>query len=296
MEEMLTSEGLASPQTFAGIPPEQSAWERARVAIVPVPYDLTASYRPGARLGPQAIIEASRQLELYDEELEAEPYRVGICTLPPLEPVAKGPEQMIAKVERVVSEVLAAGKLPLLLGGDHSITLGAVRALASGGGLSVLQLDAHADLRDEYQGTKFSHACVGRRISELARLLQLGVRSLSREEAKFLKGSEITMITARSLLKDPGPAERAIGELADPLYITVDLDVLDPAVMPAVGTPEPGGLDWQTLLRLLRYAFEGRRVVGCDLVELAPIAGLSAPDYLAAKLVYKIIGYLSLRL
>jgi agmatinase len=296
MEERLIAEGITSPQAFAGLPPEHSNWERARVAIIPVPYDLTASYRSGARLGPQAILEASRQLELYDEELGMEPYRVGICTLPPLEPAAAGPEQMIARVERVVSEVLATGKLPLLLGGDHSITLGAVRALTSSERLSVLQLDAHADMRDEYQGTKWSHACVGCRIGELAGLVQLGVRSLSREEAEFLKGSEITMITARSLLEDPRPAERAIDELADPLYITVDLDIFDPALMPAVGTPEPGGLDWQMVLALLRHAFETRRVVGCDLVELAPIPGLSAPDYLAAKLVYKMIGYWSLNL
>jgi agmatinase len=255
-----------------------------------------ASYRPGARLGPQAILETSRQLELYDEELEREPYRVGICTLPPLEPVAEGPEQMIARIKRVVSEVLAGGKFPLLLGGDHSITLGAVQALTASGKLSVLQLDAHADLRDEYQGTKWSHACVGRRIGELAGLVQLGVRSLSREEAEFLEVSEITMITARTLLEDPRPAERAIDRLKDPLYITVDLDVLDPALMPAVGTPEPGGLDWQSTLALLRYASKTHRVVGCDLVELAPIPGLSAPDYLAAKLVYKMIGYWSLSL
>jgi len=260
--------------------------------LVPVPYDLTASYQPGARRGPQAILEASLHLELYDEELDSEPYQAGIHTLPQLEPVASGPEEMIRRVEQAVAEIGGAGKLPITLGGDHSITLGAVRALsAQYGQLSVLQLDAHADLRDEYQGTRWSHACVGRRISEIARLIQIGLRSLSREEAAFLEALKITAIYAHELTHDLRAAERAIAALSDPVYITLDVDVFDPALMPAVGTPEPGGLSWQVTLAILRRAFEAHRVVGCDVVELAPIPGLIAPDFLAAKLVYKLIGY-----
>lgn len=277
---------------FAGIPEEYSHWEGAQVVLLPVPYDLTASYRPGARRGPQAILEASPQLELYDEELDLEPYRVGIHTLPPLEPVAQGPEAMIGRVCQAVGEIAAAGKFPIVLGGDHSITVGAVRALIPRyGKLSVLQLDAHADLRDEYQGTRWSHACVGRRIDELARLTQVGLRSLSHKEAEFLKKSGITAIYARELSDDLGAAEQAIAKLSDPVYITLDMDVFDPALVPAVGTPEPGGLGWQEVIAILKRVFETHRVVGCDVVELAPIPGLIAPDFLAAKLVYKLIGY-----
>jgi len=235
-------------------------------------------------------LEASLQLELYDEELDSEPYQVGIHTLAPLEPVAEGPKAMIERVRRAVGEIAKAGKFPLVLGGDHSITLGAVQALSSHyGKLSVLQLDAHADLRDEYQGTRWSHACVGRRIGELARLTQIGLRSLSREEAEFLKSSDITAIYAHELSQ--GAVERVIDDLGDPVYLTLDMDVFDPALVPAVGTPEPGGLGWPVVLAILKRVFKTHRVVGCDIVELAPIPGLIAPDFLAAKLVYKLIGY-----
>lgn len=294
MEEQLILEGLAVPRTFAAVPLEYSSWERSRVVLLPVPYDFTTSYQAGARAGPQAILEASVNLELYDEELEKESYRVGIHTLPPLEPLASGPEEMSARVEQVTRRILQAGKFPILLGGDHSITLGAVRAMANERGrFDVLQLDAHADLRDSFQGARYSHACVGRRISEIANLVQVGVRSLSLEEAEFLRVSNVKMVHAREWLSDPKTAEQALDALEDPVYLTLDVDVFDPAIMPATGTPEPGGPSWQAVLMLLRRAFERHRVIGCDVVELAPIPGLIAPDILAAKLVYKLIGYWS---
>ncbi len=295
MEERLIAEGLAAPRTFAAVPPEHSSWERSRVALLPVPYDLTTSYQAGARRGPEAILEASLHIELYDEELEREPYLVGIHTLPALEPLASGPEEMSVRIEHATKEILKGGRFPILLGGDHSITLGAVRALtAVHKELSVLQLDAHADLRDSFQGTKYSHACVGRRISEIAQLFQVGIRSLCREEAEFLRSSNIMSLSAREWQRDPKASRRALDTLKDPVYITLDVDVFDPAIMPATGTPEPGGLDWQTVTALLRRVFEKHRVVGCDVVELAPIGGLVAPAFLAAKLVYKMIGYFSI--
>jgi agmatinase len=293
LHEKLVREELAVPQTFAALPPEFSDWERARTALLPVPYDGTASYVPGARRGPQAILEASPQLELYDAELQVEPYRVGITTLPPLD-VVIDPEAMLVRVEHAVSEIIRGEKFPVVLGGDHSITVGVIRALQKRySSLSVLQLDAHADLREEYQGSRFSHACVARRLVELGcQVVQLGIRSLTREEAQWLRESEaITTVCAQELAQDFTRAFQALDELSSPVYITLDVDVFDPSVMPATGTPEPGGLSWYDVLRVLRGAFERFEVVGCDLVELAPIGGLVAPDFLVARLVYKLIGY-----
>ena len=293
IHERLLQEGLSLPPTFAALPAEYASWERAQVALLPVPYDGTASYRPGARRGPSAILEASPQLELYDEELQAEPYRVGIATLPPLDAVID-PEAMTKRVEQAVSLVLQSEKFPIVLGGDHSITVGAVRALAERyGPLSVLQLDAHSDLREEYQGSRFSHACVARRILELGcSLVQLGIRSLTREDAELIRQQEaLTTVYAHELHRDFKGALGALERLRGPVYISVDLDVLDPGVMPAVGTPEPGGLGWYQLLAVLREAFVRYEVVGCDVVELCPIEGMVAPDFTAARLVYKLIGY-----
>ncbi len=295
--------GLGVPQTFAALPPEFSNWERAGVAILPVPYDGTASYRGGARRGPRAILEASPQLELYDEELQIEPYRVGIATLPPLD-VVLDPEAMVERVEQAVLGVLQSEKFPVVLGGDHSITVGVVRALRERyGPLSVLQLDAHADLRDEYQGSRLSHACVARRLVELGcSLVQIGIRSLTRDDAEFIRQQEaVVAVYAREIRFDSGSgsgfnsgsarALEALEQLRSPVYISVDLDVFDPGEVPAVGTPEPGGLRWYEVLAILRKAFERFEVVGCDVVELCPVEGLIAPDFAAARLVYKLIGY-----
>ena len=295
MEEQLISEGLAAPRVFAGLPLEYSSWENAEVALLPIPYDLTTSYQAGTRRGPQAILDASLHVELYDDELESEPYHVGIHTLPLLEPLASGPEEMGKRLEHATKQILKLRKFPIVLGGDHSITLGIVKALtAEHKTLSVLQLDAHADLRDSYQGTKYSHACAGRRISEIAQLFQIGIRSLSLEEAQFMKRSKVTTVYAREVLRDSKTSQKVLNALSDPVYITLDVDVFDPSIMPATGTPEPGGLDWLEVLALLRHVFENHRVVGCDVVELAPVPGIAAPDFLTAKLVYKLIGYWSI--
>lgn len=294
----LSVEGILN---FGGLPKE--AFKKpARFSVLPVPYDLTASYISGMRNGPRAIIEASTHMELYDEELQCEPYEAGIETLPSLEPTALGPSEMIKKVRAATVEILDSGTIPVLLGGEHSITLGMVQALLERyPKLSVLQLDAHADMRDEYQDTPYNHACVARRISELCPIVQVGVRSLSMEEAEFLKSEARAGKKAKTKIKTYYATEvikginwdNVVRELTDEVCITIDLDVFDPAIMPATGTPEPGGLGWYDALGVLRKAISKRKVVGFDVVELCPLPGNIAPDFLAAKLVYKMMGYVN---
>ena len=277
--------------TFGGIPREDSLWENSRVVFLPVPYDLTTTYFPGARRGPLAILEASTHLELFDEELEVEVCRLGFHTLEPLEAVASGPEEMVRQIRAYAAPVTRANKFPVLIGGEHTVTLGAVQALGEKyPRLSFLQLDAHADLRESYEGTPFSHACVGRRLAELGPLVQVGVRSLSLEENLYLRNAPIKCFPWHSLSGTPDWVEQVAQALSGEVYVTIDLDVLDPAIMPAVGTPEPGGLDWKTLTQFLAHLAREKSVVGIDVVELAPIPGLIAPDFLAAKLIYRFLG------
>ena len=281
------------PFNFCGT--EWVQFEKCKVVVLPVPYDSTASYNPGARNGPHAIIQASRNMELYDEELGFSPADIGIYTLDELEPSMKSPEDQVARVEEAVGEILEEKKFPVTLGGEHSISLGAVRAVCeSFDDVSVLHLDAHADCRNEYEGTKYSHACAARRFSELCPVIQLGIRSLSAEEAEFLKGSEdVRTFFMKDIRKDglELALERAIPELSDNVYISFDIDALDPGIMPATGTPEPGGFGWYEALEILRKVCEQKKVVGFDLVELSPIPGSPASDFLAAKLAYKFLGY-----
>jgi len=280
------------PCNFGGLPPFLSRWENAAVAVLPVPYDLTASYQSGSRRGPMAILEASTQLEWYDEELKSETCRVGIHTLPLMEPTASGAHRMIGRVKKAAGTILEAGKFPVLLGGEHSLTLGMVEALDERHpALSVFFLDAHCDMRDTYQQSRYSHACVGRRIAERCPMVQVGVRSLSLEEAEHVKNSKLNLIMAGSRRPARSLVNAVLSGLTENVYISVDLDVLDPSIMPAVGTPEPGGLGWYEILELLGNVCARRRVVGFDVVELCPIAGCVAPDFLAAKLTYKLMGY-----
>lgn len=287
---------------FGGLPKDIVEGKVPMFAVVPVPYDLTASYISGMRNGPRAIIEASTHMELYDEELDCEPYEAGIETYPQLESTALGPEEMIKRVRKVSADVLSTGRIPVLLGGEHSITLGLVQSLLKKyPDLSVLQLDAHADMRDTYQDSPFNHACVARRISEVCPIVQVGIRSLSVEEADFLKaekkagkkaGSRISTFTATDVLKGID-WNKVVSKLTGNICITVDLDVFDPAIMPATGTPEPGGLLWYDVLAVLKKAIYSKNVVGMDVVELCPLPGNIAPDFLTAKLVYKMMGYVS---
>jgi len=278
------------PHNFGGLEDEFASLEAARAVVLPVPYDATTTYQGGTRLGPSALIAASRNMELYDEEVGAV-YRHGIHTLAELEPAAAGPEAMVERVEQAVGWILDRGKLPAMLGGEHSITAGAVRAAAKRTrGLSVLQIDAHGDMRDEYLGTPHSHACVMRRVRELVPAASVGIRSLSEEEAEYLASHPLPIWSVRQFRALGRRWEPILASLTDQVFITVDLDGLDPSFVPATGTPEPGGLDWYELVDLLRAVSERSRIEGFDVVELSPLPGHVASDFLAARLVYRMIG------
>ena len=290
----LVDDAWAAPSNFLGLPAELSDPEGARFVVVPVPYDGAASYGVGARFGPQAILDASREIELFDDELSHQPCSVGIHTRPSVEPHSGGPEAMAERVEAEMSSLFAAGQFPVLLGGDHSITIGAVRAAVERyPELTLVQIDAHADLRDHYQSTPYSHACIARRAADMgAKLVQIGIRSLSQEEADWLgRHPEAITVYARDLWENLDQADQAIDAIDGPVYLTFDVDALDPSIMPATGTPEPGGLTWPQTLALLRRLCRQGEVIGADIVELAPIPGISAPNVLTAKLAYKLIGY-----
>lgn len=281
---------------FAGLTPPYCDRTHARVVVVPVPYDGTSEWHGGSRHGPRAIIEASRYLEFYDAELDTEIHKVGIHTLDEIEPVMGGPEGMVERVYQVVKGLAAEGKFVVVLGGEHSVSLGAVRALKENFlDLNVLQLDAHADLRDEYLGTRYGHACVMRRVFEHCPVVQVGVRSLSLEERQFIERSGIKCLFIKEPEGELGDPEEVIAGLKQHVYITIDLDVFDPSVMPAVSMPEPGGMQWHQVLSLLKLVARRRHIVGFDLVELCPGEGPDHCAFLAAKLAYKLIGYALLK-
>ena len=281
-----------APGEFGGTKPTTTDFENARVVILPIPLDRTTSYVPGTRMGPHEILTASTHMELWDEETETDVHPIGIFTLPAMDLPLATMDEVIAEIRRVANDLAACDKFPVVLGGEHSITAPVVAALATRHpGLSVLQIDAHADLRDSYMGTPHSHACAMRRVLEYARTTQVGVRSLSPEEAAAIPTLPTEIFYDFNMRLDERWIERVVDSLGESVYVTIDCDGLDPAIMPAVGTPEPGGLSWYETLALLRHVFESRTVVGCDLVELCPAAGNVAPNFLCAKLVYKLLSY-----
>jgi agmatinase len=294
--------GLTGVPKFCGLADGEYRGEAVRYSVLPVPYDRTSTYVTGQRSGPAAILEASAHIETYDEELCTEPWRAGIETLPFLQVSSLEPEEMIEEVRSSAAAVIERGSTPVLLGGEHSVTVGAVKALSGRfPDLTVLQLDAHADLRGSYGGSPFNHACVARRLSELCPVVQVGTRSLSSEEAEFLKGlrsdggpSVKTHYAADMVdMAGGGRGVDVTGDLSDDVYISIDLDVFDPSIMPATGTPEPGGLGWYEVLGIIKRVAAVKRVVGFDIVELCPIPGMVAPDFLAARLGYKMMGYIN---
>lgn len=291
MMDEASDEFFLSPRSFGGISPLTTTFDQAKVVILPVPYDSTTEYKSGTREGPQAIIDASRFLELYDTELDREISEVGIYTLSEVQPLMSGPESMVERVYQITSDLLDKGKLLAMLGGEHSLTLGTVKAHRERyPELSVLHLDAHADLRDRYQGTKYSHACVMRRVWEICSVVHVGIRSLSRDEHEFLSQRKIEHFYAEASTGSDFVA-RVSSILSPQVYISIDLDVLDPSIMSAVGTPEPGGLGWQQVLELLRAVADSKQIVGFDIMELCPQEGPNACAFLAAKLAYKVVGY-----
>ena len=263
---------------FLEIEPQFSNYKTSKFVVVPVPYEATTSYGKGTKHGPAAILAASQHVENFDEELKRESYKVGIHTL------------KMSNVQCLMSNVgnvLKDGKIPVVLGGEHSITAKVVEAFNN---ISVLALDAHTDLRNSYHGSKNSHACAMRRVIEKHPLVQVGVRSLSQEEWDYAKesGQERNIHFA----KDGLPIRKILHQLAKRVYITIDLDVFDPAVVPGVGTPEPGGFTWQQVINFLRKVCQHKEVVGFDVVELSPKKGDNISEFTAARLVYKLISYI----
>jgi agmatinase len=277
---------------YGGTTPTTTDFENARVVILPIPLDRTTSYMPGTRNGPHEILVASAHMELWDEETNTDVHRIGIFTLPEMEFPFASMDEVVTEIRRVATELVDRGKFPVVLGGEHSITAAVVAAVAAKHPrLSVLQIDAHADLRDSFMGTPYNHACTMRRVLEHARCTQVGIRSLSPDEAAVAPTLETTIFYDWNMRRDPRWIERVVESLGDTVYITIDCDGFDPAIMPATGTPEPGGLSWYECLGLLRRVIESRKVVGCDIVELSPIPGHVAPNFLCAKLIYKILSY-----
>jgi agmatinase len=296
------------PFVFGGLEPSLSAFDTARVLIWPVPFEKTVSYGQGTREGPAAIIDASRNMELFDEEIGGEPASLGIHTLPAMN-ADREPEEMMPALESEAWRLLGTGKFICMLGGEHSITPPVVRAFYKKfPRLSVLQIDAHADLRDQYDGTPYSHASAMRRVVEVCPAVQVGIRSLSIEEARAIPGLPTRVFYAKDICDRTGPSqagraeagraaafdnwiEDAVDALTEDVYLTIDIDGLDPSLVPSTGTPEPGGLSWYEALSLIRRLAAKRNVVGMDLVE---VSGGSdrVTSFVAAKLIYKSLAYI----
>lgn len=278
-----------------------SSYNAARVVILPIPYEATTTYRNGCENGPDAILEASGQVEYYDEELDWETGKdIGIYTAESIADTRNGrsvsSEEMLQVTRETVSQMIADGKFVIGLGGEHSITTGLVEAYRKAypnEPFTVVQIDAHGDLRYEYEGSIHNHACVMRRIVEMGLpTVQIGIRAICKEEADLIKEKNLTVFRAREIATQPDWMERAIASIPTKrVFLTIDLDGIDPTLMPGVGTPEPGGLNWYSLLSFLRQVFQNHEVIGCDVMELAPIVDSVVSQFTAAKLVYKLIGY-----
>jgi agmatinase len=278
---------------FLGIPPEDSGFETSRVVILPVPYERTVSYGPGTRNGPTAILEASHYVELYDDELDEEVYRIGIHTLPGWLPDDMEPASCLAELEEVVAGLVAPRRFVLTLGGEHSIAPAPIRAhFAKHPKMSVLHFDAHGDLRDEYEGQKNSHACAAHRWVELGiPSVHVGIRSISKEEVDYVRKTGTLIVSNREMHASDAWMEKALAKLTGEVYVTFDVDFFDGSLVPGTGTPEPGGGTYDQALAILRRVASERRIIGADVVEHSPLAGNRAPDFMIAKLCYKLLGY-----
>ena len=278
-------------QNFLGIEEQYSSLDKSKTVIIPVPYEASTSYMPGTKFGPDAIINASVYVELYDEELDRETYKTGICTTPAIDFLGEVNKDF-ERITQTFKMYLDRNKFPIGLGGEHSLTYAIYRAFHEKyKNLSVLQLDAHSDLRDSYEGSPFSHASVMKRIYDLNKnIVQVGIRSQCVEEADFIKEHKINTVYAYMIKKD-GFLKSTIENLTENVFITFDVDYFDPAVIPATGTPEPGGFFWDETLQFLKEVFRQKNVVGFDVVELSPIDNLVHADFTIAKLIYKLIGF-----
>lgn len=276
---------------FGDVPSGFSTYNKSKIVILPVPFDATSTWLKGADKGPDAIIEASWNMYLYDTETDSEVYRHGIFTD---EPVSedKSPEKMVEDVKERVLHHLKNNKFAVSLGGEHSVSIGAIYAHKEfyGTGLSVLQLDAHADLQDDYNGSKFNHACVMSRVKEECPIVQVGIRSMDRFERS--RSDDGRIFYAEKLHNNHDWMDSVLEKLTDTVYITLDLDVFDISIMPSTGTPEPGGLLWYDVMKLLRKVAANKKIIGFDVVELCPNEHSKPYDFLAAKLIYKLLSYI----
>ncbi len=290
------SESTHLPMNFGGIDEEQySSLDSARVLILPVSYEGTVSYGTGTGAGAMAIVDASRNMELYEEETDTEVYKVGIHTLPEFT-ARETPDEMMSELYGYTKELLKSGKFLCMLGGEHSVSAPIIKAHnETYEDLSVLQIDAHADLRDAYDGTPHSHASIMARVVKDMRIpsVQVGIRSISGEEARSLKDDLPTKIFwARDIVGKTDWIDKAVDSLTENVYLTIDIDGLDPSIVPTTGTPEPGGLGWYETLTLIRKLTEKKRVVGMDLVEYSYVENYDSPAFLCSKLVYKSLAYI----
>jgi len=274
---------------YGGLDAGYTDLENASVVVIPVPYDETSTWGKGADKGPDAILEASANMELYDIETDAEVYKIGIFTAAPVMEKSS-PEAMVNAVHQEALKYIRQGKFVVGLGGEHSITAGFARAHAEVyKNLTVLQLDAHTDLRPEYEGSPYNHACVMSRVAELCPIVQVGIRSMDVVEKPFVVRDNLFL--AEEIHGRDDWYEEVIDQLSENVFITIDLDVFDPSIMPSTGTPEPGGMQWYEVIRLLKMVSQKRHIVGFDIMELAPTEINKAPDFLASKLVYKLLAY-----
>jgi agmatinase len=279
---------ISNPYNFGGLPDEFQDYENSKIAILPVPFDKTSSWIKGSDKGPRAIIEASMNMELYDIETDYEVYKNGIFTSSEI--LSNSSEDMIKSVYERVTELIKDRKFIVSLGGEHTISLPAIRAHHENyNDVSILHLDAHSDMRDSYLGNKYSHACVMSRVKEITEnIVSVGIRSLDKSEWDNIVRDNIFF--ASDIYNSEKWIGKAVERLNKNVYLSLDLDVFDPAVLPSTGTPEPGGLDWYTVIKLLKEVCKNRNLIGFDVVELCPGEN-KASDFLAAKLIYKLLSY-----
>ncbi len=278
---------MNTKRNYAGIPDKYARIDDAKVVLIPVPYDGTSTWQKGADKGPEAFLEASENMELYDIETASEVYKKGIYLAPPVSENSS-PEKMVESVYKTVKTYLKQEKFVTLFGGEHSVSIGSIRAFnETFEDLSVVQIDAHADLRETYEGSSCNHACAVHEASKNTNLIQVGIRSMDASEKEFMDENRVYF--GHELYDDW--MDDAIGQMTPNVFITIDLDALDPSIMPATGTPEPGGMLWYETLDFLKMIFKTKNVVGFDIVELCPNENHKAADFLAAKLYYKMLSY-----
>ncbi|WP_378178569.1 agmatinase [Aquimarina sp. SS2-1] len=280
---------MKTNKTYAGIEEKYASYEKSKVVLIPVPYDGTSTWGKGADKGPEAFLHASENMELYDIETDTEVYKQGIHLADPVTDTSS-PDTMVAAVHKLVKTNIKRNKFVTTFGGEHSVSIGAIRAFNECfDDLTVLQIDAHADLRKEYEGSRYNHACALYEANETTNLVQVGIRSMDVSEKSVM--NEENVFFAHEMATDDYWMDNVVDLLGDNVYITFDLDALDPSIMPSTGTPEPGGLFWYETLEFLKKVFEEKNVVGFDIVELCPNETDKSSDFLAAKLYYKMLSY-----